>query len=183
METKQQINENLDLNVSTVIANIELSLCVCHQIDTTQFLQPFKAGNTMPGSSEARFITDDNENRTCPNTYSKIPTASVNHRSLCPYYFDILQLPQGYYPPTLQWARCKCQKCIEQPLLSCVPITTPLTILKPNGCRQGMQLYEEYVIPGGVNTACTCAFTGTTVQAGSILPNFSGSPIPTFGQE
>lgn len=167
----------------TVFANIVLSLCVSHQIDTTQFLQPFKPGNVLSDSSRAHFITDDNENQTCPNTYSRIHTASVNHRSLCPYYFDILQFPQGYYPASLQWARCKCKKCIEHPALSCVPITTPLTVLKPNGCRLGMQLYEEYVIPGGVNTACTCAYTGRTSQAGSILPNFSRSHVPDFGQE
>lgn len=45
-----------------------------------------------------------------------------------------------------------------------------------------MQLYVEEVLPGGVSTACTCAFNGKAVGVG-VRPEISAASIPQFGEE
>ena len=73
---------------------------------------------------------------------------------------DSLQLPEGYYPRHVNWARCKCERCIENNAFACEEIKTHIAILKPVGCLQGMQRYEEEIIE--VRTGCTCAFGGSS---------------------
>ena len=133
------------------------------QLNQTHFLQTLVGGQaiTIPAGETAKFIEGDpNESKTCPATLTRVQNAPLAHRSLCPFYFDILVLPEGYYPQSVNWARCKCQQCVENNAFGCEEIKTKLTVLKPVGCFQGLQKYEEELI--NVHTGCTCAVSGAS---------------------
>lgn len=130
-------------------------------LSATQFLQAAVNGQVVASSAtdKARFLGGDpNESKTCPASVTRDRDAPLSHRSLCPYWFDILELPQGYYPRTVKLARCKCQTCLENNVYVCEPLETNIVVLKPAGCFQGTQKYEEQIL--SVPTSCTCAFKG-----------------------
>ena len=134
---------------------------MCFQLNSTSFLQATLGGQaiSVPATEKAKFIEGDpNESKTCPSSLTHSDDAPLAHRSLCPFYFKILQLPAGYYPRYLNWAVCKCERCLENSAYGCEEIKTRITILKPTGCLQGMQRYEEEIIQ--VATGCTCAAGG-----------------------
>lgn len=142
------------------------------QVNDLQFLRPANNGLAITAldvsDRSTHWLTDESVNRTCPEQLSREASAPFEQRALCPYFFDILQLPEGYYPRQFKFARCKCQECVEHPSMSCVPVKTPVTILKANGCLHGLQRYQETQID--VSTSCTCAFKGAVVSSNNRGP-------------
>ena len=112
---------------------------------------------------------DPNEVKTCPNSLTRLLSAPLEHRSLCPYYHDVLQLPAGYYPPSLEWAKCKCTRCVENGAYGCEMVMSKVAVLRPAGCLEGMQQYEEQLVD--VSTGCACAFKAA---------NADNEPAPTL---
>nr|KAG5696894.1 hypothetical protein BaRGS_035304 [Batillaria attramentaria] len=153
-------------------------------ISNTQFLRPASSTGqviTIPAGEKGTILPGDpNVNKTCPNHLTRLDTAPLSHRSLCPFYTDILQLPEGYYPNTFNYAKCKCSDCVENSAFGCEPVVTEVTVLKPKGCSNGMQLYEEEIIP--IHTSCTCAFRGKQVES-EDLPYSTTTAAPSGGQE
>nr|KAG5709019.1 hypothetical protein BaRGS_004658 [Batillaria attramentaria] len=85
-------------------------------ISSTQFLRPAGSnGQTIsyPTGEKGRLIPIPGADTTCPTKVQVDENASVASRSLCPFYNDILVMPEGYYPPTFLYAKCKCTDCIE----------------------------------------------------------------------
>ncbi|KAK7087256.1 uncharacterized protein [Littorina saxatilis] len=128
------------------------------EVTQTKFLASAIGGKAYGVPTEDANITsgESNENKTCPNTLKRLDTAPLEDRRLCPYYYRIFELPTGYYPSSLKWAQCKCDRCVENGAFGCEPVKTRITLLKPVGCFQGMQKYEEE--RHDVTTSCACAF-------------------------
>ncbi|KAK7087254.1 uncharacterized protein [Littorina saxatilis] len=138
------------------------------EVTQTKFLASAIGGKAYGVPTENAKITsgDPNENKTCPNTLTRLDTAPLEHRSLCPYYYDILELPTGYYPSSLKWAKCKCDRCVENGAFGCEPVKTTIVVLKPVGCFQGTQKYEEERIE--VSTSCTCALKASAAPSAAV---------------
>ena len=135
--------------------SVYLSLCRS-QLSGQQFLQPAVKNQsiTSPDELSTRMLPGPAEAKTCPTSLTRNNSAPVSQRSSCPYYYDILQLPEGYFPSTLLTARCKCQRCVEHNAHACEQVLSRVAVLKPVGCLQGMQKYEEQTVE--VSVACTC---------------------------
>lgn len=116
-------------------------------------------------------ISDPSVSKTCPSSIVKVASAPLSDRSSCPFYFDILRLPEGFYPSTLYFAKCKCQECVGTPSMSCEPVKTRITVLRPSGCKEGLQLMQEDTLE--IPTSCTCAYKGAVVgtTAANIPPS------------
>ncbi|KAL8620805.1 hypothetical protein ACOMHN_033202 [Nucella lapillus] len=131
------------------------------QLSSVEFLKNLYDGKaiSIPASEVPVETETDSVDKTCPSSLTTDSSLSVADRSLCPYYVNVLQLPEGYYPSSLNTVRCKCQRCVQHAAYGCEAVSTPITVLKPMGCFQGMQKYQEEII--NVNTACTCASGGS----------------------
>ncbi|XP_076434714.1 interleukin 17-like protein [Babylonia areolata] len=133
------------------------------ELGNTEFLGKLHNGQAISIPASEVPVEEDgdpNETKTCPTSLTTDPTAPLAHRSLCPYYFNVLNLPDGYYPSSLKTAKCKCQQCIQNDAYGCEPVLTRVAVLKPVGCHQGLQKYQEELVY--VGTACTCASASTT---------------------
>ncbi|KAL8620810.1 hypothetical protein ACOMHN_033207 [Nucella lapillus] len=133
------------------------------QLSSVEFMKNLynKKAISIPASEVPVETETGSANKTCPSSLTTDSSLSVADRSLCPYYFNVLRLPEGYYPSSLNTVRCKCQRCVQHTAYGCEAVSTPIAVLKPVGCFQGMQKYQEEIIH--VNTACTCA-SGGSVQ-------------------
>ena len=83
------------------------------QLVSSEFLFKTISGQaytSTQGQNETYYGQDPNENTQCPSTLTRVLTAPLQHRSLCPYYFKIYELPEGWYPRYIQKANCKCQR-------------------------------------------------------------------------
>ena len=121
------------------------------QTRPTEFLQPTPGGTAFhsPGLPSRLSCTGPDVIAAPPGAHH--PDAD----SLCPSDRFIRTLPRGYYPPTLRCARCRCTFCRFNDALTCVHVHSSVTVLRPRGCRRGLQLFEEQVV--SVVTSCACA--------------------------
>jgi len=130
-----------------------------NSLPRTQFLQSAVCGVAMGSQNEgSRFIEPNllEEETGCPNHIARRSGEPLASRSLCPFYFRTLQLPKGYFPSTLETARCRCQRCVGHGTLGCQPVYSNVTVLKPDGCQGGLQAYTKVTF--SIATSCTCAF-------------------------
>lgn len=133
--------------------------------DNLELLRPATLDNkifSIPNGQKGVLVHDPDVNTTCPDHVTRAETASLTDRSLCPFYQDVLVLPDGYYPRALNYVMCKCQDCVEHLAFGCEPVSTPITVLKPSGCYGGLQNYEQEVI--NIHTSCTCAVRGRNTE-------------------
>jgi hypothetical protein len=58
-------------------------------------------------------------------------------------------------------------------------VKTRIAVLKPTGCRQGMQSYEEKILT--VPTSCACAFKGTVLNDFELGIDYSATTAAPTG--
>ncbi|KAK7087258.1 uncharacterized protein [Littorina saxatilis] len=112
-------------------------------VTPTQFLRPAFGQQAYFFPSGVRFGSS-------PPAISNLADP-VAENALCPFRFRVLRLPRGYYPAAINLAECQCG---ENTGYICDEYRSYVTLHRPNGCHQGMQLYEEQRIR--VPTACVC---------------------------
>ncbi|KAL8620803.1 hypothetical protein ACOMHN_033200 [Nucella lapillus] len=86
---------------------------VCVQLSRVEFLKNLYDGKAITASEDRREKEATDVDKTCPSSLTTDSSLSVADRSLCPYYFNVLRLPEGYYPSSLNTVRCKCQRCVQ----------------------------------------------------------------------
>ncbi|XP_052103036.1 interleukin 17-like protein [Mytilus californianus] len=99
---------------------------------------------------------------TCPSNsleLLKTISASLYHRSTCPYYY-VMEEDTKRYPKMITEVRCRCQGCLEKSGQSdfnvCEPVTLPMKMLRNTGvCEKGVWKYEPYT--HHLPVTCTCA--------------------------
>ncbi|KAL8594469.1 hypothetical protein ACOMHN_024914 [Nucella lapillus] len=119
-------------------------------------------GRTLDGQAisilrgEQARLARDSRPHPCPHTLTHDLRAPLARRQLCPHYYNVLELPHGYFPPVLRMAVCQCRHCIEHTKYRCQPQHSSVRVLKPVGCFFGMQRYVQGVIDH-IPVSCACA--------------------------
>ncbi|KAL8620814.1 hypothetical protein ACOMHN_033211 [Nucella lapillus] len=113
-----------------------------------------------------------NHSQSLPVPPASTNTSILNRASLSPSNTTIKVLPTGYFPGAIEEAHCRCQRCVDLTGFQCVPVYVAVTVLRPNGCYQGMQLFEEQI----VDVVKSCACVNPDVLSG-VVSNGGGAGV------
>ncbi|XP_046380546.2 interleukin 17-like protein [Haliotis rufescens] len=146
--------------------------------DTSIFLR--NAQGARPGSylhselnTDQVFDSSHLGGITCPSSVSDDPQDPLWMRSLCPWYYNVTDLPAGHYPSAIPQAVCKCDKCVDNNQNQCERVSTQIRVLEETGCENGFFIYKPKIITHFVG--CTCAKRRTPTVGSNTAPTASDS--------
>ncbi|XP_071111121.1 uncharacterized protein [Haliotis cracherodii] len=103
--------------------------------DTSIFLR--YAQGARPGSylhnelnTDQVFDSSNLGGITCPSSVSDDPQDPLWMRSLCPWYYNVTDLPAGHYPSAIQDAVCRCVRCVDNARARCERVSTQIRVLE-----------------------------------------------------
>ncbi|XP_067673849.1 interleukin 17-like protein [Haliotis asinina] len=116
------------------------------------------AQGARPGSyPHGEWNTSDTPNSsnliTCPTNVSANPTDPLRMRSLCPWYYNVINY-SNQYPSTIPQAVCRCPECVNERQARCERVSTQIRVLEKIDCRNGFYIYKPKSID--FHVGCTC---------------------------
>ncbi|XP_046337696.2 interleukin 17-like protein [Haliotis rufescens] len=103
-------------------------------------------------------------NRSCPSSVSDDPSAPVFSRSICPWWYNITELPAGHFPSVIPQAVCKCPACVGNDVNECSRVSTNIRVLQEIGCQDGFYKYKPILKTHHVGCTCTKKRTSPTTN-------------------
>ncbi|XP_046543993.1 interleukin 17-like protein [Haliotis rubra] len=97
--------------------------------------------------------TTNQEGITCPSSVSDDPNDPLWRRSLCPWYYNVVNNNRRY-PSAIPEAVCRCDRCVDNRQAKCERVTTQIRVLERTGCINGFFIYKPKSVP--VSVGCTC---------------------------
>ncbi|XP_046544030.1 interleukin 17-like protein [Haliotis rubra] len=118
---------------------------------------------------------------TCPSSVSDDPNDPLWRRSLCPWYYNVTNLPVGHYPSAIPEAVCKCDNCVDNNQNQCERVSTQIRVLEQTDCENGFFIYKPKLITHFVGCACAKRRTPTVGSNTTPTPSDGGSNCGDYG--
>ncbi|XP_046553619.1 interleukin 17-like protein [Haliotis rubra] len=163
-ERRQVANCQPPANLSLLFENLN------QHLNASMYLQMSElAGNNskLPMATELNYhLVNDSQTggQSCPSSVSDDPNAPVFSRSICPWWYNITELPAGHFPSFIPQAVCKCSACVGNDVNECSRVSTNIRVLKEIGCQDGFYKYKPVLKTHHVGCTCTKKRTSPTTN-------------------